>query len=182
MKKGLVIAVSGQVGAGKTTYAKKLAETFGLRYASSGGLFRKLAEDLGVSLIKLHEMAETDPKYDLMVDKRARKLAEEGNIVIEGHLAAWVLQDIADILILLKAPLEVRAKRLAERDGKTVDKALEEIKLREESNRRRCLKYYGKNMDDWTIFDIIIDTSKLDINQIFNVLKTFVEAYISKQR
>ena len=44
----MVIAVSGQPASGKTTYARYLAETYGLRYVSSGRLFREYARRLGV--------------------------------------------------------------------------------------------------------------------------------------
>ena len=74
MKKGLVIAVSGQVGAGKTTYAKKLAETFGLRYASSGGLFRKLAEEYGMDVIQFQDFVSKNPQIDYEIDKRSAEL------------------------------------------------------------------------------------------------------------
>jgi len=180
MPRKLVIAISGQVGAGKTTYAKRLAEEFNLKYVSSGMLFRKIAEEMGVSLLQLHEMAEKDPKYDLMIDKNAIKVAKEGNVVVEGHLAAWVLADIADIKVLLIAPLNVRAERLAQRDGKSFKKSLQEIRKREESNRKRCLKYYGKDTKDWSIFNLIIDTSKLSIDGVYRILREYVRTYIEE--
>ncbi|MEM4906212.1 MAG: (d)CMP kinase, partial [Sulfolobales archaeon] len=42
-KESLVIAVSGRPGSGKTTLAKSLADSLGLRYVSSGGIFRRMA-------------------------------------------------------------------------------------------------------------------------------------------
>ena len=57
----LVVALSGQVGAGKTTIAKAIAKKFNLRYVSNGALFRSIAEELGVDLHTFHKMAERDP-------------------------------------------------------------------------------------------------------------------------
>jgi len=176
----VVIAVSGQVGAGKTTYAKKLAKDFNLRYVSNGELFRQLAKEHGVSLLEFHKMAEENPEYDKMVDERAIEEAKKGNVVIDGHLAAWVLSDIANIKILLIAPFEERVKRIAERDGKTLEEAKMEILTREESNKKRCKEYYGKDMNDWSIFNIIIDTSKLSIEGVHHILHEYVKTYITE--
>ncbi|RLE59350.1 MAG: cytidylate kinase [Thermoprotei archaeon] len=174
----IVIAISGQAGSGKTTYSKALAKTFGLRYVSSGLLFRKLANELGVSLEEFHKIAEKEPKYDLMVDQRAIDEAERGGVVIEGHLAAWILKDLADIKIFFKAPLETRAKRIAERDGISYENALRDILFREESNRKRGLKLYNIDITDWSIFDLIIDTGNLPVNSIINIVTNYVTQYI----
>ena len=177
----LVIAISGQVGAGKTTQAKKLAETFNLKYVSNGMLFRELARERGVSLQELHKIAERDPEIDRIVDSRAREVAMKGNVVVEGHLACWLLRDIADICIFFKAPLEERARRVMIRDNVSYDEALRDLQLRERSNWSRAMKYYGVNIHNWTVADLIIDTSKLSIEGINTVLVTFVQLYIREK-
>jgi cytidylate kinase len=113
---GLVIAISGKPGAGKTTYAKEVARLFNLRYVSSGSLFRQLAIERGVSLVELHKLAEKDFGIDRIVDGRAVEEAKRGDVVVEGHLAGWVLRDFSDLRIFFTAPLEVRAMRVAARD------------------------------------------------------------------
>ena len=55
---GLTIAVSGTPGSGKTTYARFLAEKYGLRFISSGMLFREIAREMGLDLLELHKLAE----------------------------------------------------------------------------------------------------------------------------
>ena len=177
-RKGLVIVISGQVGTGKTTHAKLLAEEFNLRYVSSGQLFRSLAKERGLSLEEFHKLAEQDPKIDLLVDERAVREAEKGNVVLEGHLTAWIVKDLADVKILLVAPFEVRVQRVAEREGIGLEEALKDVTQRDESNKLRAKKYYGIELSDWSIFDIIINTGKLPISGVFNVLKTFVYEYL----
>ena len=174
----LVIAVSGKPGSGKTTHAKYLAERFNLRYVSSGALFRRIAKERGLSLLELHKLAEEDSSIDLEVDRRAEEEARKGGAVIEGHLAVWVLGDSADLKFLFTAPLEVRARRLAARDGKSLDEALAEIRVREESNRRRALRYYGLDIDDYSVADLVLNTAKLDVEGVKRVVEVFVEEYL----
>lgn len=177
----LVIAISGQVGAGKTTQAKKLAVTFNLKYVSNGMFFRELAKERGISLQELHKIAEKDPEIDRVVDSRAREAALQGNVVVEGHLACWLLRDIADICIFFKAPLEERVRRIMTRDNVSYDEALQDLQLRERSNWSRAMKYYGVDIHDWSVADLIIDTSKLSIESINTILVTFVQLYIREK-
>jgi len=176
-----VIAVSGQVGSGKTTHAKKLAETFNLKYVSNGMLFRELARERGVSLQELHRIAEENPEIDRIVDSRAREAAMRGNVVVEGHLACWLLRDIADICIFFKAPLEERVKRIMTRDRVSYEEALRDLQLREHSNWNRAKRYYGVDIHDWSVADLIIDTSKLSIEAVDAILISFVQFYIREK-
>ncbi len=177
--RGLVIAVSGQAGSGKTTHAKLIAETFSLRYVSTGMIFRSIAKERGISLIELHKLAESDDSIDRYVDEKAKEEALKGNVVVEGHLTAWILRDIADVKIYLKADLRERARRIAERDGKSFEEALREIMFREESNRKRYLKIYGIDICDLSIFDLVIDTTKLPKEAVAKVIRTFIQEYIN---
>jgi len=175
--KRVTIAISGTPGSGKTTYAIFLAERYGLRYVSNGQLFRQLAAERGYDLITFHKLAERDRSIDEEIDRRALELAKQGGIVIEGHLAVWVLKDVADIKIIFDAPLEVRARRIAERDNKSFDEALREIVEREQSNALRAEKYYGLNIKDYRVADLVISTYPLDIESVKNVVAVFVDGY-----
>jgi len=178
MSKGLVIAISGPPASGKTTHARYIAEKFRLRYVSAGSIFRKMAQEMGLSLEEFHKIAEKDSKYDNLVDKRSIEEAKKGNAVIEGHLTAWVVRKYADIAIYIKASLETRARRLAKRDGKSYEEALREIKAREESNRRRYLAYYGIDIRDLSIFDLVIDTTYLSPGAVRRILEMFIKEYL----
>lgn len=166
-----VIVISGSPGSGKSTYAKRLAGDLKLKYFNTGEIFREIAKERGLSLIELSRLAEDDPSIDLEIDRRTLQRALGGGVVIDSHLAGWVLSDIADFSVYLKAPVNVRVFRISERERKNISVTLTETLKRELSQWNRFNKYYGYDLTDLNHFDLIIDTSILDINEIYYLLK-----------
>ncbi|WP_188603054.1 (d)CMP kinase [Vulcanisaeta souniana] len=176
-----VVAVSGQAASGKTTVARKLASKLNYRFVSIGELFRKIAVERNVSLVELHRIAESDFSIDKAVDEESIREARKGNVVIEGHLAAWLLRDLADVRIYLKADTKVRAQRLSARDGKPATEAISEIRIREESNRRRYLTIYGIDINDLSPFDLVIDTTYIDADQVVDLVYKYVYSVLQNK-
>lgn len=169
-----IVAISGQVASGKTTVARLLANKLGYRFVSIGELFRKIAAERGLTLMQLHEAAERDHSIDKYVDQVSIEEAKKGNVVIEGHLAAWIVKDYADVKVYLKASLATRASRLAHREGISIDAAINEINAREESNRRRYLTIYSIDISDLSIFDLVVDTTLININDTIDIVGSYV--------
>ncbi|MEZ0320196.1 MAG: (d)CMP kinase [Pyrobaculum sp.] len=170
----VVIAVSGQPGSGKTTIAREVSKILKLPLVSSGTIFRELAAKHGMDFLEFHKYAEKNAEIDKLVDSIAIEKAKSGNVVLEGHLAAWMARPYADVCIYLKASKEVRARRIALRDGKSFEEALIEVESREELNRRRYLSIYGIDTRDLSIFDLVLDTSYLSINDAVRISLDFL--------
>lgn len=170
----VVVAISGQPGSGKTSVAREISRVLGLRLRSSGALFRELARRYGMDLIEFHKYAEKNFEIDREVDKMAIEEAKRGDAVLEGHLTAWVVRPYADICIYLKGAVDVRARRVALRDGRTYEEALREILEREELNRRRYKMIYNIDITDLSPFDLVIDTTYLSQNDVVRIALDFV--------
>ncbi|MGQ9543443.1 MAG: (d)CMP kinase [Candidatus Bathyarchaeia archaeon] len=175
---GLVITIGGLHGTGKTTYAKSLSEHLGLRHVSAGDLFRRLAEDKGLTLEGLAELAELDHTIDREIDNRIIQEAERGDVVLDGQLAAWMVDGKTDLKILLITPREVRFKRIAEREGLTVQEAETSTLRREEAERRRYMNIYGVDVSDPSIYDLIVDTNLYPLQGMKKILNRIVSDYI----
>lgn len=161
------VTISGHSGCGTTTACGNVAKELGLQVLNY--TLRNMAAEMGVTLEELQLMAEKDPKYDYLVDKKQIDMADGDNFVIGTRLAGWAV-DNADLRVWLHASLETRAKRIASREGKPYGQVLEAVKLRDAQNKDRYMKYYGLDMDDKDGFDLIINTEYLTAAQVSAII------------
>ncbi|CAG0977407.1 MAG: AAA family ATPase [Candidatus Methanoperedens sp.] len=166
----MIITISGPPGSGKSTLSKIISVKLGLELVSMGDIFRKCAHDRCMSLDEFGQIAKCNEKIDLKIDEMQKKIANENdNILIEGRLSGFLVD--ADLKVWLKAPLDVRAQRIAKRECKSAATAMEETYEREECERERYLKYYDLDIKDLSVYDIVIDSSKWSAQEISEIVE-----------
>lgn len=175
-----MITVGGLHGVGKSTHAPALAGSLGLRYVSTGLLFREIAEDKGMTMMELTQLSARDDSTDREIDDRSKRLLEEGNVVFDSLLAPYLSKGIEAFRIYLCAPLEVRVKRIARRDGLDEGVALKETLLREKNELERFKKYYDIDISDVSIYHLTLDTSLFPIEDNVKILSTAATVYIRR--
>lgn len=152
----MIIAIAGLTGSGKNTLGELLAKELGYRMVCP--TFKDLAEKEGIPLMEFQKKAEGDPDVDRKFDAVLKEQASAGNCVITTWLGPWMVD--ADLKIKVSAPPEIRAGRIAGRDGMGAKEALEHLLARDESNRKRYKKLYGIDIDNEDIFDAVLDSGK----------------------
>ncbi len=169
----VVVAISGLHGAGKTTVARAIAKKFKLRYVCAGMVFRELAAERGMTLEEFGKYVERRPKIDREIDRRTAAAARRGRVLIDGRLAGWMAKK-ADVKILVTAPLEERARRIAQREKRKYREVLSETVARERSEAKRFRKFYNIDVNDYSPFDLVLNTRRLDARETARVLGTLV--------
>ncbi|MGD9937882.1 MAG: (d)CMP kinase [Methanoregulaceae archaeon] len=167
------ITVSGPPGSGTTTLARWLSARTGFQLISAGEVFRGLARERGMDLATFGALAESDPVFDRMIDERQRDIAEEtDDIVVEGRLSGRMVTH-ADLRIWLQAPLPVRVRRILEREaGADLTEAEAETAGREACEARRYRQYYGIEIDDLSVYDIVLNTERFDVTTLGAIVMT----------
>jgi cytidylate kinase len=154
------ITISGLPGSGTTTVARLLAKELSMEIISAGEMFRALAKDKSLLLEEFSKAAETTDEFDRWIDAKQREEAmKRDHVIVEGRLSGFVVPE-ADLKVWLKAPLEVRAKRVAGRENLLYDEALAAMEEREQSELQRYEEYYGINMADLSVYDLVIDSAR----------------------
>jgi CMP/dCMP kinase len=166
------VAISGSSGCGNTTVSGIVAQRLELKRINY--TLRNMAEERGMPFNEFHGLAdERFPRLDYELDEKLVGLAAEGDCVVATRLAVWLDDDRVlkklgvqkkyafDYKFWLDAPLEVRAARIARREGKPAGLAVEETRARDASNESRYSRAYGIK---WGKPDdaALLDTAALD--------------------
>lgn len=92
-----------------------------------------------------------------------RNIAEQGSAVFVGRASDYILRDMDCLDVFITSPLEVRAKRISERRGISIEEA---EALIVKKDRRREAFYNYVTFGNWGMasnYDLCIDSSILGI-------------------
>jgi cytidylate kinase len=168
------ITVGGPPGSGTTTLARLIKRNLGFDHIYAGMIFRELAKERGMSLEEFSAYAEENEEIDNLVDDKQRELSEQyRDCVVEGRVAAYFVD--ADIKIWLTAPFDERARRIAKRENKNLGKSKKEIKTREKSEKKRYKRFYNLDIENLSVYDLIINTAQWEPAGVYKIIKKAIE-------
>ncbi|MEK7573764.1 MAG: cytidylate kinase family protein [Patescibacteria group bacterium] len=163
------ITISGRIGSGATTLAKKLSEALGWEMLDGGGIFRQLQKEQGFDINKTDSRPDHfDLEYEEMVKKN---LKEKNHQIIQSHLAGYDAQGIEGVFKILvlcqgedgEDKTEIRVDRIVNRDKVSVEEAKKGVVGREEEHLKKFRRLYAGNDQNWNYwnkdyYDLIINT------------------------
>ena len=176
----MIVTISGKAGSGKSTVAKLLSEKLKLKHYSIGDLMRAMASDRRISLIELNKLAEKDKSIDFELDERLKSLGKtKDKFVVDGRLAAFFIPN-AQVRVFLDTDDNVRAERILKdkrehEQSRNLNEMVKKIQEREKSEKKRYQQYYGVDYLDKKLYNLFIDTTKLNPNGVVEKIVEFVE-------
>jgi len=162
-KSDIIITIDGFAGAGKGTLAKQVSEILDLKHFSASDVFYQIAEERNLSDHELSNKAEKE--VDLAIDRKTLERGLNQSCVIDSRISSWVLGSYSDLRIRLTAEPEERARRLAEREDLDLEEAEKIISKRDQGDIERYRKYYDLDLNDTSIYDLLIDNTDLGIDE-----------------
>lgn len=174
------ILLSGLSGTGSTTAAKRIAADFELGYVYGGQIFRNLAVERGVTLEELAESLERNQDIEKEIDRRLIEAAMRDNVLVESRTLGWLLPRTERAFrIWLTCDLEERLRRVQARENHP--RSAENLLRREASDNRRYELLYGIEPDDFSPFDLVVDTTTLAVDEVVNQVESFVRERIHQE-
>lgn len=179
-KSNLLVTVSGPPAVGTSSLCEKLKSESEAKVLSGGDIFRSIADERNMTAHELSEVAEVDDSIDKTVDERLKnrmrsylnnKEHKKKHLIVDSRLAGWHAQGDADLAIWLQAPLEIRANRIKDRD-----ETEEQLKNRENSDARRYMEYYNIDIDDMSVYDLVINTDKFSEEETVSIAREALES------
>ena len=165
----MIITIGGPPGSGTTTIARLLKEEFEYKHINGGDVWDQIAKERNTDVMGLNIIAENDPSIDIELDNRLVEIAKtESNTIIESRLIGYFChqKEIPAFKIWLTADLETRIKRL-KKDARESEK----VKEREESEKKRYKELYNIDIEDVSVYDLVVKTDDKLPDAILDLIK-----------
>jgi len=184
----LRITISGDIGSGKSTFAKQLAQELDLPRIYIGQFMREEAAKRGLTLDEFSKLQESDDTIDKYMDSLQHEKSKElERGIFEGRVA-WHFAIDPKIKIFLGVDPQAAATRIwndknDQRDKySSIDELAQANITRRESEEKRYNNYYGISAYSPENFNIIIDTSGLSIKQVFEKTVREIADFLTKNQ
>ena len=176
------ITIAGDLGSGKSTVANHLINNINYRIESAGLIFRRLAEQHGMSAKEFNQFIESNPKYDNMVDDTIKEMGEkEENIIFDSRLAWYFVPK--SFKIYMYVDVDTATERIFNDKGRVsesysdMEVAKKEIIERRQSEVLRYKTFYNIDINDYSNYDFIIDTSHATKDEVNDAVLSNFRAF-----
>jgi CMP/dCMP kinase len=121
-----------------------------------------------MTLPEFGRYATDHPEVDIELDRRLAARAREGDVVIESRLAGWIARNegLVAAAVWIDADPEVRAARVAAREGVPASRARADNEERQQVERARYLALYGLDLADLSVYDLVVDSVALGPEEV----------------
>lgn len=160
------ITLTGNLGSGKSTICRILENKYGYEIYSTGKVQRKIAEEMGISVLEMNKLMCSDHKYDKMIDDETARISRENkdkNIVFDSRLA-WNFVE-SSFKVFLSVSLDVAAERVYNDNRGNVESyssyedAKEQLKLRAETENIRYKELYNIEYFNFNNYNLVLDST-----------------------
>ncbi|MEW6111290.1 MAG: cytidylate kinase family protein [Thermodesulfobacteriota bacterium] len=187
-----IITISRQVGAYADLIAATVARKMGLEFIDRDRV-HQVALSCDPEYGDLCTIYETEhgpgfferlffdrPSYTSLFEALTFEQAAQENVVIMGRGAQLVLRDVPGVFrARIVATLDVRVLRIMERHGLSREEAEDFIHKHEHERDRLIRSIFRSDPNDWSLFDIIINTAQYSPANAADVL---IEAIKKKEK
>lgn len=182
----MIITINGKPGSGKSSIAQALAAELGYRRYYMGQLRRDQGKRLGLTLSEINALGASERWVDREIDDEVERLGrEQDDFIIESRTAWHFIPQSLKVFLDVSLPVGAQrifrqlqkadSKRAEEANLKTLPEVLQANQERIKSEIERYKKYYNLDIHDQKNYDLWLDTTKLNQDQVFDRILSFVK-------
>ena len=179
------IAISGDLGSGKSTVGKIIESKKGFKYHSGGMIYRGLAEKYNMTPVEFAKYAEEHPEVDKEIDGELIKLSnDDKDIVIDSRMAWHFVENSLKIHLLVDARLAAE-RIVSENRGKeqyaSVEDAIEKIGQRKASENKRYMEKYNVDVNKMSNYDLVIDSTHASPEEFYELIDEKLTKWLNNE-
>lgn len=175
-----IITLTGNIGSGKTTVGKILAERLNYSFFSMGEFVRKKAQEQNMSILQFNKLGQNNPIHDLELDQYYSTIKE--NSIIDGRLAWYHI--LTSFKIFLKCNYEIAAQRIytkrrvGDHGRENINHLIQDIQKREEEDQKRLFSVYEVNFLKEEHYHLVINTDDKTLDEVVQMILDKYEEFI----
>lgn len=160
------ITLTGNLGSGKSTIAKIMAEKYGYTIYSTGKIQRELAEERGLTVLEMNKLMQQDHSFDNIIDEKVTQLSKESDkdLFFDSRLA-WHFAENA-FKVFLTVSIDEAARRVFNDDKRgdvetyaSQDEAKVNLIERAHTEDVRYKEIYGLDYFNLNNYDLVLDST-----------------------
>lgn len=167
-----IISITGDLGSGKSTAARKICEILGYEYFSTGTIQRKIAAERGIDTLQLNKDCKADKSVDDYIDGCLKAMNTDGtdNIVLDSRMAWFFVGKSFKVYLTARAEVAAERvfhddKRKSEPTGDTLT-VMKNLLARQREENERFKEFYNADCYNRDNFDLVLDTSDLTVDEV----------------
>jgi len=177
MNKKNIIALSGDLAAGKGTVSEILIRELNYGIYRNGAYARRLAADMGLDITSFNKYLADHPEIDIQIEKSASEYAKEhDNFIIDARLGWYAVPE--SFKVYLKVDIDEAARRAFFDENRkktenfiTVEEQKEDMIKRFNLENERYWKLYNVHKEDMSNYDLVVDTTNITAQEAAEIIK-----------
>lgn len=159
------ITLTGNLGSGKSTISKIMADKYGYEIYSTGKVIREFADERGLSVLEMNQLMGQDNSFDHLIDERTKQKSIEckEDLFFDSRLA-WHFA-VNTFKVFLTVDIDEAARRVFNDDRGATEtyKSLEDAKTqlieRAHTEDERYKEIYGIDYFKLSNYNLILDST-----------------------
>jgi len=140
---------------------------------------RATIQDTIGQLLHPREIGPSD--YLVYLKQIVLTLGHQGDVIIVGRGARYILPGQFGLNVRMIAPIEVRIRRIADKAGLSLDAARVEVERTDRERVRLVRRHFGHNVTDPLSHDLTINTAAMNVEAAAEVVITALQQKLGVQ-